>query len=69
MVKRGRSKELADIVEQKVTSFVLEMESANYDAEDVALEIDTLIKRKWLDPMGTSRPAQTGSNALSGTED
>lgn len=62
MPQRGRSKELAEIIEQRVSALVHEMESADWDAEDVAREIQAFVKRRWLE---TARRLKEASQSLS----
>lgn len=41
--------ELRDIIDQKLTAIVREMEDADWSAEDVAFAISDVLKSKWLD--------------------
>lgn len=61
MAKRGRGKELAELIEQRVSALVREMEDADWHAEDVALEIEAVVKRNWLE---TARRLKDARGAL-----
>ena len=44
-----RIDELRAVIDQKLTALVLEMEEADWSATDVALAIEDVLRRKWLD--------------------
>lgn len=41
--------DLHDIVDQKITSLVREMEATNWSAEEIVLAINDVLKVRWLD--------------------
>ncbi|NNU68955.1 MULTISPECIES: hypothetical protein [Rhizobium] len=50
--------ELRDIIDQKLTALIREMEDADWSAKDVALAINDVLKSKWLDRMTALQDAR-----------
>jgi hypothetical protein len=50
--------ELRDIVDQKLTAFILEMVDADCSTDEVAYAIYDVLKKKWLDPAEARRDAR-----------
>ncbi|XUR32457.1 hypothetical protein ACQY74_000484 (plasmid) [Rhizobium leguminosarum bv. trifolii] len=49
--QRANDDELRDIIDQKLTALIQEMEDADWSAKDVAFAINDVLKSKWLDRM------------------
>jgi hypothetical protein len=47
--RTNNNEELRDIIDQKLTALIREMEDADWSREDVAFAIDEVLKAKWLD--------------------
>nr|KZB02047.1 hypothetical protein A4A59_12990 [Rhizobium leguminosarum] len=50
--------ELRDIIDQKLTALIREMEDADWSAKDVAFAINDVLKSKWLDRMTALQDAR-----------
>lgn len=50
--------ELHDIVDQKLTAMIREMEDADWSAEEVAFAIHDVLRAKWLDQAEALRAAR-----------
>ena len=53
-----KTDDLHDIIEQKITALVREMEDANWSANDVAVAIKDVVKNRWLDQAESLRAAR-----------
>jgi hypothetical protein len=51
-------KELRDIIDQKLTALIREMEDADWIVEDVALAINDVLRAKWLDQIMALKSAR-----------
>lgn len=47
--------ELHGIIDDKLTALVLEMEAADWSAEDIAFAMQDVLRRKWLNQAETLR--------------
>lgn len=54
----NRGDELRDIIDQKLTALIREMEDAAWSAENVVLTINDVLKAKWLDQMVALKAAR-----------
>lgn len=50
--------ELRAIVDEKLTALVLEMEAADWSAEDIAFAMEGVLRRKWLNQAEALRRAR-----------
>ena len=63
--------DLHEIIDRKITSIMREMESAGYNARDIALAIGDVVKARWLDRMDAlseARNAMPGNFISDGNE-
>ncbi|OJU84928.1 MAG: hypothetical protein BGO06_10255 [Shinella sp. 65-6] len=44
-----RERELRDIIDEKITALMREMQEANWRAEDVAFAIEAVLRERWID--------------------
>ncbi|NKL19234.1 hypothetical protein GFM07_09005 [Rhizobium leguminosarum bv. viciae] len=58
MPKERANHELRDIIDQKLTALMREMEDADWSAKDVAFTINDVLKSKWLDRMTALQDAR-----------
>lgn len=52
-----RTEDLHDVIDQKITALVREMEEGDWSAEEVILAINDVIKARWLVRLDTLREA------------
>jgi len=55
--------DLNEIIDRKLTSLILEMENADWRAEEVVLAIDEVIKTHWLERLEALRAARAAMPA------
>ena len=53
-----RSDDLHAIIDEKLTALVVEMEEADWSAEEIASAIEDVLRRKWLDQAEALRRAR-----------
>jgi hypothetical protein len=66
-----RVAELRDIVDQKISALVREMEDADWKAEDVAGAISDIVRRRWLEKsalLSEAREAVAANSISDGNE-
>ncbi|MGJ7043529.1 hypothetical protein J2Y63_006813 [Shinella sp. BE166] len=50
--------ELRNIIDEKLTALMLEMQEANWGAEDVAFAIEAILRERWIDQARALRAAR-----------
>ncbi|WP_337182467.1 hypothetical protein [Shinella sp.] len=45
----ARERALRDIIDEKITALMREMQEANWLAEDVAFAIEAILRERWID--------------------
>lgn len=53
--------ELNEIVAQRISSLIREMEEADWRTEDIVLAIDEVIKSRWIDRLEALRQARNAT--------
>jgi hypothetical protein len=62
-----RVNDLHDVVDQKITMLLREMETTNWSREEVILAVNDVVKARWLDTIDTSR-SNSGDFVSDGNE-
>jgi hypothetical protein len=56
-----KSKELNEMIEQRIAALIQEMEEADWQMEEVVLAINTVIQSRWMDRLGALREARSAT--------